>query len=51
MRHSVLWDDSVHRLLVMWRRYPEIMESGAYIKWNENIFNEVDIGACLKEKK
>ena len=51
MRHSMLWNDSIHRLVVMWKYYPEIMEAGAYCQWQDRIFQEVDIKQHLKEKK
>lgn len=52
MRHSSMWsEDSVHRVVFLWKKYPEMMEETGYIQWDDKIFNELDMRRYIKEKK
>jgi hypothetical protein len=51
MRNSIKWNDSVHRLVVLWKRYPEIMESYGYKQWGDRSLEEIKMTDYVKEKR
>lgn len=51
MRNSIKWNDSVHRLVVLWKRYPEIMESCGYKQWGDRSLEEIKMTDYVKEKR
>lgn len=45
------WNDSVYRMIYLWKNYPEIMDEYGYIQWLDRKLDMLDIKKFIKKEK